>query len=155
MKDWAQRLPWQESGQTAFNIKEFLCAKVCAKACFCYNIISQFEGGFCRAHAVAAMCDIREGAAVDDGGRMLQRLHKVGLECVFQLISGLGGKVNGVPREDGFQITVASEIMAIFCLASDLKQLKEMLGRIIVGYTYDDEPVTAKQVGRQGGCLLL
>ena len=50
------------------------------------------------------------------------------------VISGLGGKVNGVPREDAFQITVASEIMAIFCLANDLKQLKEMLGRIIVGY---------------------
>ena len=63
------------------------------------------------------------------------------------VISGLGGKVNGVPREDAFQITVASEIMAIFCLANDLKQLKEMLGRIIVGYTYEDEPVTAKMIG--------
>ena len=71
------------------------------------------------------------------------------------VISGLGGKVNGVPREDGFQITVASEIMAIFCLASDLKQLKEMLGRIIVGYTYDDEPVTAKQVGADGAMTVL
>ena len=71
------------------------------------------------------------------------------------VISGLGGKVNGVPREDGFQITVASEIMAIFCLANNLKQLKEMLGQIIVGYTYDDEPVTAKMVGADGAMTVL
>lgn len=71
------------------------------------------------------------------------------------VISGLGGKVNGTPREDGFQITVASEIMAIFCLANDLKHLKEMLGKIIVGYTYDDEAVTAKQVGADGAMTVL
>ncbi len=71
------------------------------------------------------------------------------------VISGLGGKVNGTPREDSFQITVASEIMAIFCLANDLKQLKEMLGRIIVGYTYDDEPVTAKMIGADGAMTVL
>ena len=71
------------------------------------------------------------------------------------VISGLGGKVNGVPREDAFQITVASEIMAIFCLANDLKQLKEMLGQIIVGYTYDDEPVTAKMIGADGAMTVL
>ncbi|WP_352400624.1 formate--tetrahydrofolate ligase [Anaerotignum sp.] len=71
------------------------------------------------------------------------------------VISGLGGKVNGIPREDGFQITVASEIMAIFCLANDLKHLKEMLGQIIVGYTYDDEPVTAKQIGADGAMTVL
>jgi formate--tetrahydrofolate ligase len=71
------------------------------------------------------------------------------------VISGLGGKVNGVPREDSFQITVASEIMAIFCLANDLDDLKEMLGKIIVGYTYDDEPVTAKQIGADGAMTVL
>ena len=71
------------------------------------------------------------------------------------VISGLGGKVNGVPREDGFQITVASEIMAIFCLANDLKHLKEMLGKIIIGYTYNDEPVTAKQIGADGAMTVL
>ncbi|MBR6542205.1 MAG: formate--tetrahydrofolate ligase [Anaerotignum sp.] len=71
------------------------------------------------------------------------------------VISGLGGKVNGVPREDAFQITVASEIMAIFCLANDLKQLKEMLGQIIVGYTYVDEPVTAKMIGADGAMTVL
>ncbi len=71
------------------------------------------------------------------------------------VISGLGGKVNGVPREDGFQITVASEIMAIFCLAEDIRQLKEMLGNIIIGYTYDDTPVTAKQIGAAGAMTAL
>lgn len=71
------------------------------------------------------------------------------------VISGLGGKVNGVPREDGFQITVASEIMAIFCLANDIKHLKEMLGQIIIGYTYNDEPVTAKQIGADGAMTVL
>ncbi len=71
------------------------------------------------------------------------------------IVSGLGGKANGVPREDAFQITVASEIMAIFCLANDLKQLKEMLGKIIIGYTYDDEPVTAKMLGADGAMTVL
>src|SRR5699024_3628164 len=60
---------------------------------------------------------------------------------------GLGGKVNGTPREDGFDITVASEVIAIFCLATDLKDLKERLSRIVVGYTYEGQPVTAGQIG--------
>lgn len=71
------------------------------------------------------------------------------------IVIGLGGKPNGVPREDGFQITVASEVMAIFCLAKDLMQLKEMLGKIIVGYTYDDKPVTAKDIGADGAMTAL
>ena len=72
------------------------------------------------------------------------------------LTDGLGGRTNGVPREDGFDITVASEIMAVFCLASDLEDLKARLSRIIVGYTYDDEPVTAgdlKAVGAMAALL--
>ena len=68
---------------------------------------------------------------------------------------GLGGKVNGVPREDGFDITVASEIMAIFCLATDLKDLKERLSRIVVAYTYDGQPVTAGQIGAAGAMTAL
>ena len=69
---------------------------------------------------------------------------------------GLGGKVNGVPREDGFDITVASEIMAVFCLSTSITDLKERLARIIVGYTYDDKPVTAgdlKAVGAMAALL--
>ncbi len=69
---------------------------------------------------------------------------------------GLGGKVNGTPREDGYDITVASEVMAIFCLATDLSDLKDRLSKIVVAYTYDDKPVTAGQIGAQGAmCALL
>lgn len=71
------------------------------------------------------------------------------------VVNGLGGKVNGVPREDGYDITVASEIMAVFCLASDMEDLKNRLARIIVGYTYDGEPVTAGQLKAQGAMAAL
>ena len=71
------------------------------------------------------------------------------------IIDGLGGKTNGVPREDGFEITVASEIMAVLCLASDIMDLKSRLARIIVGYTYDDKPVTAGQLKAQGAMAAL
>ena len=71
------------------------------------------------------------------------------------IVSGLGGKSNGVPREDGFDITVASEIMAIFCLSTSITDLKERLGRIVVGYTYDDEPVTAHQLHAEGAMAAL
>ena len=72
------------------------------------------------------------------------------------IIDGLGGITNGVPREDGFDITVASEIMAIFCMASSITDLKERLSRIVVGYTYDEKPVTAgdlKAVGAMAALL--
>lgn len=68
---------------------------------------------------------------------------------------GLGGKANGTPREDGYDITVASEIMAVFCLASDIDDLKERLSRIVVGYTYDDKPVTAGQLKAVGAMTAL
>ena len=68
---------------------------------------------------------------------------------------GLGGRVNGVPREDGYDITVASEVMAVLCLASSIKDLKERLSRIVVGYTYDEEPVTAGQIGAAGAMTAL
>ena len=71
------------------------------------------------------------------------------------LVDGLGGKANGTPREDGFDITVASEIMAVFCLASSIPDLKERLGRIIVGYTYDDRPVTAGDLKATGAMTAL
>ncbi|MBQ2718479.1 MAG: formate--tetrahydrofolate ligase [Clostridia bacterium] len=68
---------------------------------------------------------------------------------------GLGGRVNGVPREDGFDITVASEIMAVFCLASNIDDLKARLSRIVVAYTYDERPVTAGQLGAVGAMAAL
>ena len=71
------------------------------------------------------------------------------------IVDGLGGKVNGTPREDGFDITVASEIMAIFCLATDLADLKDRLSRIVCAYTYDGQPVTAGQIGAAGAMTAL
>ncbi|MDR1070805.1 MAG: formate--tetrahydrofolate ligase [Gracilibacteraceae bacterium] len=68
---------------------------------------------------------------------------------------GLGGRVNGVPREDGFDITVASEIMAVFCLAKDITDLKDRLSRIIVGYTRSEQPVAAGQLNAQGAMAAL
>lgn len=71
------------------------------------------------------------------------------------VVDGVGGRVNGVPREDGFDITVASEIMAVFCLASSITDLKERLSRIVVAYTYDEQPVTAGQLGAVGAMAAL
>ena len=71
------------------------------------------------------------------------------------IVDGLGGKANGVPREDGFDITVASEVMAILCLASDITDLKARLGRIIVGYTYAGKPVTAHELKAEGAMAAL
>ncbi len=74
------------------------------------------------------------------------------LRCIQD---GLGSKVNGVPRQDGYDITVASEIMAVFCLASSISDLKARLARIIVGYTYDDKPVTAGELKAVGAMAAL
>ncbi len=71
------------------------------------------------------------------------------------VVDGLGGKTNGMPREDGYDITVASEIMAVFCLATDMEDLKNRLGRIIIGYTYDGKPVTAKDLKAHGAMTAL
>ncbi len=71
------------------------------------------------------------------------------------ITDGLGGRVNGVPREDGYDITVASEIMAVLCLATSISDLKERLGRIIVAYTYDEKPITAKDLNAQGAMTAL
>ena len=71
------------------------------------------------------------------------------------IVNGLGGSTNGVPREDGFDITVASEIMAILCLATSIKDLKERLGRIVVAYTYENKPVTAQDLKASGALATL
>ena len=71
------------------------------------------------------------------------------------VVDGLGGRMQGVPREDGFDITVASEVMAVLCLASSITDLKERLARIIVGYTYDDKPVTAGDLKAAGAMATL
>ena len=71
------------------------------------------------------------------------------------MVDGLGGKAQGVPREDGFDITVASEVMAVLCLASDISDLKVRLGRMIVAYTYDGRPVTAHDLKAEGAMAAL
>ena len=72
-----------------------------------------------------------------------------------QVVDGLGGVANGMPREDGFDITVASEVMAAFCMASDLMDLRDRLGRMVVAYTYDREPVTVSEIHAQGAMAAL
>ena len=71
------------------------------------------------------------------------------------IVNGLGGKANGTPREDGFDITVASEIMAVLCLSNSLKDLKERLGKIIVAYDFNDKPITASMLKAQGAMAVL
>ena len=92
---------------------------------------------------------------IDPRRIMFKRCMDMNDRALRNIIVGLGGKINGVPREDGFQITVASEIMAILCLASDLSDLKARLERILVGYTYDGRAVYAKELGGCGAMTAL
>ncbi|MBQ8378595.1 MAG: formate--tetrahydrofolate ligase [Oscillospiraceae bacterium] len=100
---------------------------------------------------------IQQGNAlgIDQRRIMFKRCMDMNDRNLRSIIVGLGGKVNGMPREDGFQITVASEIMAILCLASDLADLKARLERIFVGYTYEGKPVYAKDLGGCGAMVAL
>lgn len=108
---------------------------------------------------LSAMIDnhIQQGNACNIDVRRIvwKRVLDMNDRALRQVVVGLGGKAHGVPREDGFQITVASEIMAIFCLAKDLQDLKQMLGKIVIGYNYDDEPVTAHDIGADGAMTAL
>ena len=127
------------------------------------DINLHFTGDF---HAIgaannllAAMLDnhIQQGNALGIDPRKItwRRCVDMNDRQLRNVVDGLGGKANGVPREDGFDITVASEIMAVFCLASSLRDLKERLGRIIVAYTYDDQPVTAGDLKAAGAMAAL
>ena len=108
---------------------------------------------------IAAMLDnhIQQGNALGIDPRKItwKRCVDMNDRQLRFVVDGLGGKVNGMPREDGFDITVASEIMAILCLAKDIPDLKERLARTIVGYTYDDKPVTAGQINAHGAAAAL
>lgn len=84
-----------------------------------------------------------------------KRVLDVNDRSLRNIVSGLGGKANGVPTETGFDITPASEIMAILCLASDLEDLKRRVGNILLGYTYNDEPFTVKDLGIAGAITVL
>ena len=108
---------------------------------------------------LAAMLDnhIQQGNALGIDPRRItwRRCVDMNDRQLRNIVDGLGGKANGTPREDGFDITVASEIMAVLCLATDLKDLKERLARIIVGYTYAGAPVTAADLKAQGAMAAL
>ena len=127
------------------------------------DINLHFTGDF---HAIgaannllAAMIDnhIQQGNALGFDVRKItwKRCVDMNDRQLRNVVDGLGGKAHGVPREDGFDITVASEIMAIFCLATSIPDLKERLARIVVGYTRDDQPITAGQLKAQGAMAAL
>lgn len=127
------------------------------------DINLHFTGDF---HAIgaannllAAMLDnhIQQGNAMGIDTRKItwKRCVDMNDRQLRSIVDGLGGRMNGTPREDGFDITVASEIMAVLCLANSVSDLKERLGRIIVGYTYDDKPVTARDLKAQGAMAAL
>lgn len=92
---------------------------------------------------------------IDQRRILFKRCLDMNDRALRDIIVGLGSKVNGIPRQDGFQITVASEIMAILCLASDLEDLKARLERILIAYTYDNKPVYAKDIGACGAMTAL
>ncbi|HIU57625.1 MAG TPA: formate--tetrahydrofolate ligase [Candidatus Ornithomonoglobus merdipullorum] len=108
---------------------------------------------------LAAMIDnhIQKGNAlgIDVTNIVWKRCLDMNDRALRNIVVGLGGKINGIPRQDSFMITVASEIMAILCLADDMNDLKERLGEIIVAYTYDGEPVKAKELKAQGAMAAL
>lgn len=92
---------------------------------------------------------------IDPRRMTFKRVLDMNDRALREVVIGLGGPSQGVPREDGFDITVASEIMAVFCLATDLADLRDRLGRITFGYTYDRSPVTVADLGVQGALTLL
>jgi formate--tetrahydrofolate ligase len=127
------------------------------------DINLHFTGDF---HAIgaannllAAMLDnhIQQGNTLGIDGKQITWKRAVDMNDrqLRNIVDGLGGKMQGVPREDGFDITVASEVMAVLCLASDIKDLKARLGRIIVAYTYDGKPVTAHDLKAEGAMAAL
>ena len=127
------------------------------------DINIHFTGDF---HAItsahnllAAMLDnsIQQGNLLNIDPRRIvfKRVLDMNDRALRNIVIGLGGKPDGVPRQDGFDITVASEIMAILCLSQGIEDLKERLSKIIVAYTYDDKPVTAKELEAQGAMAML
>lgn len=127
------------------------------------NINLHFTGDF---HAItsannliAALLDnsIQQGNPLNIDPRRVvwKRCLDMNDRALRNIVIGLGGKPDGMPRQDGFDITVASEIMAIFCLASDLQDFKERVGRILVAYSYDNEPIYVKDLDAQGAVALL
>ncbi len=146
-----------------FGVKGGACGGGYAQVIPMEDINLHFTGDF---HAIgaannllAAMLDnhIKQGneLGIDPQKITWKRCVDMNDRQLRNIVDGLGGSANGVTREDGFDITVASEIMAVFCLSSSINDLRERLGRIIVGYTYDDKPVTANDLHATGAMTAL
>ena len=127
------------------------------------DINLHFTGDF---HAIgaahnllAAMLDnhLQQGnlLSIDPRRIVFRRVVDMNDRALRNVVVGLGGRVDGIPRQDGYDITVASEVMAILCLATSISDLKERLGKIIVGYTYENQPVTAGQLKANGAMAVL
>ena len=127
------------------------------------DINLHFTGDF---HAIgaannlcAAMLDnhIKQGNSLNIDPRRVvwKRCVDMNDRQLRNVVDGLGGIADGMPRQDGFDITVASEVMAVFCLASDIKDLKERLGRMVIAYTYDRKPVTVSDIHAEGAMTAL
>ncbi len=107
---------------------------------------------------LSAMIDnhLQQGNTLQHRRRIVwRRVMDMNDRALRNIVIGLGGTAHGVPRETGFDITVASEVMAIFCLADSLENLKARLGRIVVAYTYDGKPVTARDIKAEGAMTAL
>ncbi|MBQ9513064.1 MAG: formate--tetrahydrofolate ligase [Lachnospiraceae bacterium] len=146
-----------------FGVKGGACGGGYAQVIPMEDINLHFTGDF---HAIgaannllAAMLDnhIQQGNSlgIDPKRITWKRAVDMNDRQLRNIVDGLGGRMQGVPREDGFDITVASEIMAVFCLAEDLTDLKKRIGRIIVAYTYDGKPVTADDLKASGAMTVL
>ena len=146
-----------------FGVKGGACGGGYAQVIPMEDINLHFTGDF---HAIgaannllAAMLDnhIKQGneLGIDPQKITWKRCVDMNDRQLRNIVDGLGGNTNGVTREDGFDITVASEIMAVFCLANSLEDLKNRLGKIIVGYTYNDEPITANDLRATGAMTAL
>ena len=146
-----------------FGVKGGAAGGGCAQVVPMEDINLHFTGDF---HAIgaannlmAAMLDnhIQQGNALGIDVKQITWKRTVDMNDrqLRHIVNGLGGKMQGVPREDGFEITVASEIMAVLCLSTSILDLKERLGRMIVAYTYDGKPVTARDLKADGAMAAL
>ena len=146
-----------------FGVKGGACGGGYAQVVPMEDINLHFTGDF---HAIgaannllAAMLDnhIQQGNALGIDVRRItwKRCLDMNDRQLRFIVDGMGGRANGVPREDGFDITVASEIMAVLCLASSITDLKERLGRIVVGYNFAGQPVTCSQLHAEGAMTAL
>ena len=108
---------------------------------------------------IAAMLDnhIKQGNSLNIDPRRIawRRCVDMNDRQLRNVVDGMGGIGDGVPRQDGFDITVASEVMAVFCLATSLEDLKARLGRMVIAYTYDKKPVTVSDIKAEGACTAL